>query len=466
MSEYSSAISLSKYFQRQIKIWTVISFFGSLGFATAILVWISANEAKSRIADIASTVEQAFRSQILSGDIIGVEAQAKTAFKLQDDEDISILTPDKQPMRTGKYIENALMCESLEEVCTSYLTQRVSTVRPIYFDSANNKLFGYIHITVKDRINWTFMATIITGLFASLLILGLGLVASMSKLFEKLSQKLKHWSLEISKNPKAMTLGQQSNFSELMDVEHALSNLRAEIEKLEKEARTEGKLMVLRGIAHDVMTPVSQLKKMLGVIKAQVNFNGKPTDEAIEKFESYLKKIEIITSQVLVLKENHLENSKLRSEVNLFALIQETIVDLKEDTLIKEKEITLELKGSSNVNTVMSRIDAERILTNLTKNAAHASEKGKAVIIEVRDDQDFTEVIVKDSGSGIEKENLDKIFDVDFSTRPTIGTGLGLPIVKSICEKYKAKINVYSDLQTGTTFKITLPILREVLNEI
>ena len=69
----------------------------------------------------------------------------------------------------------------------------------------------------------------------------------------------------------------------------------------------------------------------------------------------------------------------------------------------------------------------------------------------------FAEIVIKDSGVGIEKSDLQKIFDPFFTTR-SVGTGLGLAVVNRIIENWKGNIRVSSESSHGTTFTITFPI--------
>jgi signal transduction histidine kinase len=69
------------------------------------------------------------------------------------------------------------------------------------------------------------------------------------------------------------------------------------------------------------------------------------------------------------------------------------------------------------------------------------------------------EVRIKDNGSGIKPEIKDKIFDPFFTTKPVgKGTGMGLAISYQIIEKHQGTIEVFSELNQGTEFVVTLPI--------
>jgi signal transduction histidine kinase len=72
---------------------------------------------------------------------------------------------------------------------------------------------------------------------------------------------------------------------------------------------------------------------------------------------------------------------------------------------------------------------------------------------------DFAEIMLRDTGEGIPKEHLQKIFEPLF-TKKAKGIGLGLAIVKGIVEGHKGKIEVESEVGEGTTFTIKLPLQR------
>jgi len=103
-----------------------------------------------------------------------------------------------------------------------------------------------------------------------------------------------------------------------------------------------------------------------------------------------------------------------------------------------------------------------QVFLNLLINATHAIEEGDAShhVISVRTWSESGRVLVeiRDTGSGIAPEHLDKLFEPFFSTKKIgVGSGLGLPISKSIIEGYEGTIEVASHQGMGTTFVITLP---------
>jgi len=113
----------------------------------------------------------------------------------------------------------------------------------------------------------------------------------------------------------------------------------------------------------------------------------------------------------------------------------------------------------------------EQVFINLLNNAVDAIEGPGLITIDVLKvggeydpEREFSghgiSIQIKDNGSGIKSADIDKIFKPFFSTKPPgQGTGLGLYISKSIIERYKGTIKVSSDSDTGTAFKIILPLI-------
>ena len=103
-----------------------------------------------------------------------------------------------------------------------------------------------------------------------------------------------------------------------------------------------------------------------------------------------------------------------------------------------------------------------RILNNLIKNSVQALHNKEDGLIEifVEKEDDHCKISIKDNGSGINPENIDKVFSTQFTTK-TDGSGLGLSIVKSIIEMIGGEIDFVSQENKGTTFNVYLPIWKQ-----
>ena len=97
-------------------------------------------------------------------------------------------------------------------------------------------------------------------------------------------------------------------------------------------------------------------------------------------------------------------------------------------------------------------------MLNLLTNAIHAVNSAGTITIAMEDVGDSRMITVSDTGQGIPRENLDKIFEPFFSTKsPGQGTGLGLFVSRGIVEKLGGTIEVASKIGQGTRFSIRLP---------
>jgi signal transduction histidine kinase len=112
----------------------------------------------------------------------------------------------------------------------------------------------------------------------------------------------------------------------------------------------------------------------------------------------------------------------------------------------------------------------EEIFNNLLTNAINYSPDGGQVSVTARCLGEYMEIKVKDTGVGISAEELPKIFDKFYrvkhpKTRKIMGTGLGLAIVKGVVEAHHGTIDVESEVNKGTTFRILLPVIQQPSSE-
>jgi signal transduction histidine kinase len=114
---------------------------------------------------------------------------------------------------------------------------------------------------------------------------------------------------------------------------------------------------------------------------------------------------------------------------------------------------------------VISKIDRTqliRIITNLVKNAIQSipdEQEEKKVLVSVNEVENDVIITVEDNGIGIESNNIEHVFEPKFTTK-TSGMGLGLGIIKNIIENYKGTITFETELGEGTTFFVSLPIVK------
>ncbi|MFH1838139.1 MAG: ATP-binding protein [Candidatus Kuenenbacteria bacterium] len=218
--------------------------------------------------------------------------------------------------------------------------------------------------------------------------------------------------------------------------------------------------------AHQLRTPLTGIKWSLEMIinEEEGKITNKQKKLLVNTYQSNERMIKLVNGLLVV---SHLEEGhyiyKL-SEIQIENLIQEIIKNF--EIQIKSKNIKC-VFNKLEKNLPKIKIDAERIkmvLENLIDNAIkYTPQKGK-IIISLKENSKEIEILIKDTGIGISKENQERLFTKFFRSAEalkieTSGSGLGLFIAKNIIEAHKGKIWVESEEKNGSTFYFTLPII-------
>jgi signal transduction histidine kinase len=126
---------------------------------------------------------------------------------------------------------------------------------------------------------------------------------------------------------------------------------------------------------------------------------------------------------------------------------------------IKLSNVILETDFGDNLPPIMGNQDnLQQVFLNLFINALQAMPDGGTLTARAYAKNEFLRVIVRDTGMGIPKENINNIFDPFFTTKEIgKGTGLGLSVSYGIIKKHQGTISVASEVGKGTTFTIELP---------
>ncbi len=278
--------------------------------------------------------------------------------------------------------------------------------------------------------------------------------------------------------------------SKPIEFEHLLSKIKQAYDKIEREEEklreaefrnkmeqqmvTTERLASLgtlaAGVAHEINNPLAIINESAGWLKLIISKEEMAQMPRKRDFEMALNKIEKgvdrarrITHQLLGFAK---KDDSVLAEVNLSELADEAVQLVNREAANKEIEIVQEM--DPNTGTIWSDpYQLRQVLINLITNAIHATGNGGRITIMLEDVDGEINLTVKDSGQGIPKENLDKIFEPFFSTKsPGEGTGLGLSVTRGIIEKLCGTIQVKSRLGHGTSFCIRLPRYCEIKEDL
>lgn len=231
-----------------------------------------------------------------------------------------------------------------------------------------------------------------------------------------------------------------------------LKNLEAELKHKETLAAI-GELSA--NMAHEIRNPLASLKGSIEMLK-----EGTLTKDHSEKLMkialSEMDRLnKIITDFLTYSRPKEPEFFRF----DLHAMLDE-IIELIKSATMNTDTITIK-KDFSGMNMIMADPQKlHQVFLNLGMNAIESMPAGGEVAISTRNLKDAVLISVKDTGTGISRENLKDIFFPFFTTKDK-GTGLGLAIAYRIIEGHNGKITVKSVPGQGTTFAVVLPVTPE-----
>ena len=209
-------------------------------------------------------------------------------------------------------------------------------------------------------------------------------------------------------------------------------------------------------VSHELKTPLSSISGYSELIE-----NGMASQEDTLRFAKEINKnaqrlLALIND---IIKLSQLDSDELEfelEEVDLYQLAKESIEHLKMSS--QKQEVTIQLIGE-HISIFANKTMIEEVLYNLIDNGIRYNNRGGSVQVTIKQLNPGTLLMVEDTGIGISKEHLGRIFErfyrVDKGrSKSGGGTGLGLAIVKHIVAKHQAKMDIYSEKGKGTCITI------------
>ena len=217
-------------------------------------------------------------------------------------------------------------------------------------------------------------------------------------------------------------------------------------------------------VAHELKAPLASIEQMIYALQVDCEH------EAAHSCNRLHNRITVRTKDLLRLIENLLNLSKLQSGTVVFNLEpirgHEIVKDIVDIAMPQAEGKNIKVMFNPCIEDWWFNVDYDHIRTafmNIVSNAVKYTPDGGRVEISTSLNSGLANLIVKDSGIGISKEDLPHIFDRFFrvkgkATRHITGSGLGLSLVKEVVDAHKGYIDVKSDPGVGTTFTLSFPI--------
>lgn len=204
-------------------------------------------------------------------------------------------------------------------------------------------------------------------------------------------------------------------------------------------------------VAHELRNPLGVMKNVVYYLNMLELYKDNP--EFKENLDIIAKEIERSDKIIADLLDFARAKKPVLFPENINLIVKEILSRIKADP---GTEIALEL-DEDLPQIEVDALQMHQVFYNITKNALEAMEKGGVLKIRTTVNNSFMEISFSDTGGGIAKENLTKVFEPLFSTK-TKGTGLGLAVCWSLVEGHNGKIEIESEPGKGSTFTVKLPI--------
>ena len=241
---------------------------------------------------------------------------------------------------------------------------------------------------------------------------------------------------------------------------HEHKKIEEELTKARDKAQQSDKLKsaFLANMSHEIRTP---LNAIVGFSNLLVDGDMSFQKEEIKEF---LSLIYLNCEQLLALISDILDLSKIESNTMVFNITEQPLTPLLQNILRaqqinvpQEVELLLDLPATDTIITT-DPLRLKQVINNLINNAIKFTSKG-AVTLGYKQNNDQVSIFVKDTGSGIDEDKINRIFERFYKGDNFVqGTGLGLAISHTIIEHLKGTITVTSKVGEGSCFTIQHPV--------
>lgn len=357
----------------------------------------------------------------------------------------------------NSYYKKDFINSNLSKKVYTLINPRFKNKTIIYGIKLDDSNYAFVSASLEP-IDTTITVLKNQFIYVTMLVIILSLIVSYF-----VSRKISNGVIKINREAKKLSKG---NFDVKFDTDQPILELSELAETLEytkdELSKTENlRRELLANVSHDLKTPLTMIKAYAEMVR----------DVTYKDDTKRTKDLNIIieeTDRLNVLVNDILELSKIQSGTQKLTIEQ---FDLEKfvKNIIKRYDIMSEnkkykFKVSINKNIIVSadRKRIEQVMYNLINNAINYTGDDKKIIISALELENTVRIEVKDTGKGIDKEELENIWDKYYKidkthSREQVGSGVGLSIVKNILINHNCNYGVESIKGNGTTFYFELP---------
>lgn len=243
-----------------------------------------------------------------------------------------------------------------------------------------------------------------------------------------------------------------------------LAQSNDELKRLNEEVLelTHSRLVFFTNISHELRTPLTLIADPVEMLLDDRSIKGR-SRELLQMVQRNALSLQQLVGSILDFRK--IQNGKMELSLSRFDLpeaLQQWTGDFAMTAQRKKIQMHLDTSHFSSADVVADKEKLARIVFNLLSNALKYTPAGGFIHVSLADEGERLRIEVKDSGKGIDKEELTKVFERFFQAKGAAsGTGIGLALVKSFVELHHGEVRVESEPGKGTCFIVLLPRQQE-----
>src|SRR5690348_13352937 len=277
---------------------------------------------------------------------------------------------------------------------------------------------------------------------------------------DELSEITADAELETSEGPKRVNVSVQAiqEGGERMGALVTLRDLDS-LESIDTQLKVSERLAALgritAGVAHEVKNPLNSMRLWLENLKESLSYDGDSTAsrQAVQVLDKEIDRLDQVVKRFL----DFTRPMDVRLEATQLADLLKEVLEIAKPQLEKANILLATLLPIDVPEVYVDRALLKQAVLNLVLNAAEAMPNGGQLRLVLSRRGEMAEITVGDTGKGIPPENVQKIFQLFFTTRPG-GSGIGLASTFRIVQLHNGSIDFTSEVGRGTTFRIELPL--------
>lgn len=279
----------------------------------------------------------------------------------------------------------------------------------------------------------------------------------ITKSLKTISDKINETSLN-QKNEKIVI---EANSKEINSLISAYNKMVDKLEesalKLAQSEREQAWREMAKQVAHEIKNPLTPMRLTVQSFQRKFDSNDPNLKQKLNDYsETLIQQIDAMSSVASAFSNFASMPEQENETLNVVEVVDLTLDIFNEDYIVFESD-------EAQIISKMDRSQLVRIVNNLVKNAIQAIPEyqfKKEIIVSVIKKDFNVLILVTDNGTGIDDETSGRIFEPKFTTKSS-GMGLGLGIIKNIVENYKGTITFETVLGKGTTFTVSLPLIKQ-----